>query len=755
MEQTSPLQLLDAQQEIIHLILSDKPLPFTLNRICELIENALSTEQAFASVLMVKDNQLMHSAAPSLPKKYCMQVDGTEIGPNVGSCGTAIYRQQRIIVEDIAKDPLWENYKELALSNNLKACWSTPIISVNNEVLGSFAVYYSEPLKPTETHLSLIDRFVNLAGMAIEQSDKNSERAHLITKVQQANERFNAITAVLPDIAFIVDNEGTCCEIYGSDSELLYKTKENVLGKNIFEILPEDLSSVVLNTVQKTIDTDTTQILEYELDVPKGIRIFEGRTALIKSYDHKITDKQYILWMARDITDRKTAENEVQKLAYYDQLTQLPNRRLLIDELKKLIQQSQDNDKIFIVLYIDLDNFKRFNDSLGHSEGDSLLTSFKNRILPLVGSSNFFARVGGDEFVIILENLKKDFQEAANEATIISQKVIRALKNPVRSTFSEYQLSASIGISIIDDSISTADDALKYADSAMYSSKKRGGNTYTLYDPSLQASIDDRLKIEKDILISLDKGDFCAFFQPQINHSGEVTGAEALIRWNHPEKGLITPIHFIPIAEQFGLTQNLSQVVMHDVYQMLNTLIDRKLVNDEFNISANVSAVDFKNPHILQTLTESSREFKIPCSRVKLELTESMLVHDIKDTVKQMHYLKNLGFKISIDDFGTGYSSLNYLHEFPIDELKIDKSFVHKMMSSNSVTAIIDAIVNLCFNLGIKVIAEGIEEHTQLEALRQRYIYAMQGYYFAKPMPAEEFLRWMEEKKELKLVENQ
>lgn len=743
MDLVTPTKLLDAQQEIINLITSEQPLPFTLNRICELIEDMLDTPKGFSSILLKDNNRLKHVAAPSLDRKYCGLIDGLEIGPEVGSCGTAIYTRQRIIVEDIQNDPLWDAYKDIANSFKLRACWSTPIISDSKAVLGSFAIYYQITMRPKQKHIDIIDRFVSLGRLAIEESLKRQERADLITTIQQANERFNAITSVLPDVAFILDSDGKYINVHGKDSNRLYLTREAIIGKTIFEVLPENTANKIFRVIQKTIADKENQTAEYDLDIDGENRIYEGRTSIIKSYQPQNFKKCYVLWMARDITDQKRAEAAVQKLAFYDQLTSLPNRRLVINRIENLIQRIQRSHCVSTLLFLDLDNFKRINDSMGHSEGDKVLIAIKDRLAPILRTSDTFARIGGDEFLILIENSETSAEVAIEEALVVSRKIIDAVKQPLKTVRASYQLSASIGIALIDENTKNKDEVLKQADSAMFSSKQRGGNTYTLYDPKLQAIIDQQIELERDIINALAKNEFCTYFQPQVNVMGEATGAEALIRWNHPTKGLVSPQHFVPVAEQFGLIQRLTQIVMSDVCKMILRLVQSKLIDADFKISANVSAIEFQNPQILTSITQASRQFKVPCNRIKLELTETMLVSDFEATHRQITQLKDLGFKLSIDDFGTGYSSLNYLHLLPIDELKIDKTFVDKMLESNSGSAIISAIISLCLNLNIKVIAEGVETQSQYEALKRQNIDAMQGFFFAKPMPANEFISWL------------
>ncbi len=743
MDITTPVKLLNAQQEIINLMIAEKPLSFVLNRICELIENILENPKGLSSILLKDNNRLKHVAAPNLNPEYCKLIDGLEIGPSVGSCGTAIYKQQRIIVENIQSNPLWDGFKELAESFKLRACWSTPIFSDSKTVLGSFAIYYRQPLMPQQDHLDVIDRFVNLSRLAIEASAKRQERTDLINHVKQANEKFNAITSVLPDVAFIFDSHGTFINVHGKDSNRLYLTREEVIGKTVYDVYPETTAQNIYSVIQQTLTHKENQKTEYELMVSGETKIYEGRSSVINNYLSNDNTRRFVLWMARDITDRKRAEAAVNKLAFYDPLTDLPNRSLIITRIQTLIRLTKERRCVSALFFLDIDNFKRINNSMGHNEGDQVLILIKDRLNPLLNSSHTLARLSGDQYLILIENTNASAKYATKDAQMFARKIIDAIKHPIKTTRASYQMSVSIGIALIDEKVRSGEEVLTQADSAMLSSKQRGGNRFTLFDPKLQAFIDEKVEVERDIIKAIARNEFCTYFQPQVNLNGNVIGAEALIRWRHPHKGLISPWAFVPVAEQVGLIQQLTQIVMGDVCKMILELARANLMDDDFRVSVNVSAIEFQNPEILSTITQASRQYKVPCDRIKLELTETMLVSDFDATQKQISQLKNLGFKLSIDDFGTGYSSLNYLHLLPIDELKIDKTFVDKMLESSSGLAIINAIISLCFSLQIKVIAEGVETRSQYEALKKQNIDAIQGYYFARPMPADEFMSWL------------
>ncbi len=726
--------LLEAQQQVIEKIALGHSLPECLEKICLLIESILDEPGARSSILLLEGYRLRTGAAPNLPEPYCQAIDGVMIGPKVGSCGTAAFTKKQVIVENIGTDPLWEDYKEIALSNNLHACWSNPIMSSSGEVLGSFAIYYTSPKYPEKHHLDLIARFTHLSGLAIEKSRLSKREADLTLELMHNNRKLSAFTSVMPDLALIIDEEGKYVDVYGGDQSMLHDNVHNLVGNYIGDILPRKKAADVMTVINNALKTGKVQIFEYQLPVPKGVLTFEGRVVLIEHYLPGEPEKKHVLWMARDITENKKAQAEIENLAFYDSLTHLPNRRLLIEQLQHLINKSHHNGIAGSLLYLDLDDFKRINDTLGHSVGDLLLVSIAERLKPLLEGNGIFARIGGDEFVILLEGMELDLDIICERSASVASKLIEAFSSSFHIQKGEFRIGTSIGISIIHGENINADEVLKRADAAMYISKQKGGGCFTFFDPALQKILDTRLEVEQGIIKAVKEREFCAYFQPQVSTDNRVFGAEALIRWIHPEKGIISPLEFIPIAEQFGLIHQLQNIVLNDTCRLLNMLIEKNLVDEDFTVSINISAIQFHNPELKISLNRTMDSYHLSPRRIKLEITESTLIDNIEHTLSQMNLLKNEGYAFSIDDFGTGYSSLTYLQTFPIDELKIDKSFVDKIHASEVGTAIVDAIIALSQHMGFEVIAEGVEHKSQVDILSKRGIKAMQGYFFARPM---------------------
>lgn len=743
MEQSKAEQLLNAQRDVIAQIALSDDLHQQLNTICKAIETVVASEHAYSSILLLKGNQLHHGGSVRLPKEYCDAIDGVEIGDGVGSCGTATFIRQQVIVNDINTDPLWKDYKEIALKHGLQSCWSSPIFSSSSEVLGSFAIYYDHPHSPSQDDLDLIDVFTHLSGVAIEKHRMSAREEVLVNALNASNEQLKTIVSVMPDLALVFDEDGFYVDIFGSGTDMLLAKPEDLIGKPFDTHLSSDVSESIRNILQKTLETEQTQVFEYSLDVIKGKRVFEGRLAVVNNYLPEDPKKRHVLWMARDITRRKENELKIKQLAYFDPLTELPNRRMLLERLDDALGLAQKNGIVGALLYCDLDNFKRINDSLGHAVGDQLLRQVADRLRPTLNSNSMIARIGGDEFVVLLLGQPSDnIEYIEHEAAAVSKQLIQNLKSTFELAEGEYTISASIGISLIDSNSVSADDILKRADTTMYHSKSLGGNQFNFHNPVLQSIIDQRLALEREINRSIEQDHFVTYFQPQICPlKRSIKGAEALLRWNHPERGMIPPDQFIPIAEQSGLIHKLQELVLAQTCRLVEQLhtIDPSL--DDMIFAINISASQFKKG-LESSMMNVLKTTKVDPQRFKLEITESMLMDNVEQIVPQMHSLRNQGFTFSIDDFGTGYSSLSYLHTFPIDELKIDRSFVENIDSEGS--GIVDTIISLANTMNLNIIAEGVETAAQQQHLEHKDVGAMQGYLFARPMPADELIAWLQ-----------
>ena len=447
-----------------------------------------------------------------------------------------------------------------------------------------------------------------------------------------------------------------------------------------------------------------------------------------------------------DITFRKAAEEEIKYLAFYDLLTRLPNRRLMVDRLEQTLTSNRRNRRTGALMMIDLDNFKTLNDTLGHDVGDQLLVAVATRLQNCVRQVDTVARMGGDEFVVILEDLDPGGL-AAMHAESVARKILGQLSTPfeldvmqngVALTQHSHRCTSSIGITLFRDEPVTSDELLKRADTAMYQSKAAGRNTLRFFDQDMQTALSSRASLEIELRQAIDAHQFLLHYQPQVDSSNRIIGCEALLRWLHPERGLVSPAEFIPLAEDTGLILPIGKWVLEDTCIVLAAWEKRPELA-HLTIAVNVSARQFRSETFVEQVIDALEDSGANPCRLKLELTESLLVDDVDSLISKMSALKSRGVSFSLDDFGTGYSSLSYLKRLPIDQLKIDQSFVRDVLTDSNDASIAQTIVTLGQSLGLSVIAEGVETEAQRDFLARHECFAYQGYLFSHPLPLTDF----------------
>jgi diguanylate cyclase (GGDEF)-like protein len=443
-----------------------------------------------------------------------------------------------------------------------------------------------------------------------------------------------------------------------------------------------------------------------------------------------------------DITARKIAEEAVEHLAFYDPLTDLPNRRLLSDRLQQAQASFARTGKEGAILFIDLDNFKALNDTQGHDVGDLLLVQVAKRLKACVREGDTVARLGGDEYVVVLEDLDEDPVEAATQAKAVGKKILQALNKPYVLVGHEYRNTPSIGVTLLDDPQQSIEDILKQADIAMYQAKKSGRNTLQFFDPRMQEAINTRVAVEKELLSAIERSEFELHYQAQVDANGKILGAEALIRWNHPKQGIVAPDKFIPLAEETGLIWPIGAWVFEAACAQLKAWQQHETARD-LVLAVNVSVKQLQHEDFVQLVKSIVERFQINPYRLKLELTESMLVENVEETIAKIEELRALGIRFSLDDFGTGYSSLQYLKKIPLDQLKIDQSFVRGIETDRHDRDIVRTVIAIAQSMDLDVIAEGVETEGQLHVLMDRGCNSYQGYLFGKPLPIAQFEQYL------------
>ncbi len=572
---------------------------------------------------------------------------------------------------------------------------------------------------------------------ALQKAVKDLNQSHL--NLKHSEEKYRSIFENLQDVYLEIDGDGKIIEISPSISKISSYNRHDILNKNITNLFPDSLQREYL--FRRLRDEDRLIDFEIELSDKNGNNI---PCSLNATYQQDlVAGSNKICGTLRDVTERKEAEEQIEYLAYYDALTDLPNRRLLLNRLEQIISRVRRYGHFGAMLYLDLDRFKNINDSLGHPIGDALLKEVARRLTLDLRNEDTVSRLGGDEFVVLLS----DLGDNENVAIAMAQNKAEQIKSNLAKVYKiadhELHISPSIGVAMFPSSelpteqTESGIDILRFADTAMYRAKEDGRDTIRFFLPSMQQAADSRLALEKELRYALERNQLSLFFQPQVNSNGHIVGAETLIRWQHPEKGFISPAVFIPVAEVTGLILPIGEWVLKTACQQLKIWKDKGY--NIHHLAVNVSPRQFRQPNFITQVKYILDKTQADPALLGLELTEGMVIDNIVDTIDKMQGLKELGIELSIDDFGTGYSSLAYLKKMPLDILKIDQSFVRDIEKDVNDAAIVDTIISMAKHLDLKVIAEGVETKYELNFLEEKGCTIYQGYLFSKPVPEQEF----------------
>ena len=584
------------QAHLLKMIALGAPLVEVFSSLILLIEAHVPDVTGSILLLTPDGRHLVNGAAPNLDPAYCALVDGIEIGPAAGSCGTAIWRSEPVIVADIETDPLWAAYRALAAPFGFRACWSSPILSYQGKALGTFALYSQKPGEPTAECLKLVGMATHIAGIAIE---------------------------------------------------------------------------------------------------------------------------------------RKEAEDSIQFMAHHDTLTGLPNRSMLDERVASAIEAADDGGGAMTLAFIDLDNFKLVNDSLGHHAGDELLKIVAARMLKCVRPSDSIVRLGGDEFVVLISGALRRGETVEDRLNAVRQ----SIAEPVMIEGRSFQVTASMGVAAYPEHGRNVTELLARADAAMYRAKEIGRDAMQVFTAELANRAHEKLVRQEELRRALARSELFLQYQPQMDlTTGRIFAVEALIRWRHPERGLVPPGDFIPLAEETGLIGPIGDWTLRAACRQNKAWQVSGL--PPIVVSVNVSARQFQEKDWVERVAEALEESGLEARYLELELTESMIMEDVQQAVETMHRLEELGVHLDIDDFGTGYSSLSALKRFPVDRLKIDRSFVKDLPADTDDAAIARAVISLAHSLQLRVIAEGVETREQIDFLRAAGCDEIQGYYLSRPIDA-------------------
>jgi len=844
-----------SRTHVLELLTSGELLPVILEAIVRGVEQ--ENPDMLCSILLLDDEgkHLLNGTAPSLPDFYTEAINGIEIGMGVGSCGTAAFSNERVIVEDIKNHPYWAAYKELTSKARLGACWSEPIRSTQGKVLGTFAIYHREVNQPTQAHITLIEQAASLASIAIEKTQANlalkasDEQMQLVlagaelgfwdwnvvTGKVERNARWATMLGYTHKEIKHSTNQWTDF-IHHEDREIAWQSINDVLeGHSKFHNLEyrmltkeggykwvHDQANVMLRHDNgKPLrmsgthsDITNRKLAEEKLKLAasvfshagEGIIITDDKATIIDVNDaftsitgfsreeaigknprflhsgrqspefyndmwqallkegywsgevwnrHKngevyavmktisaVRDEHNItthyVSLGNDITQMKEHQNQLERIAHYDILTNLPNRSLLADRLSQAMLHCSRHEQSLAVVFLDLDGFKVINDTYGHGMGDELLIAISVRMKEALRECDSLARIGGDEFIAVLADLAK-----VEDCEPILERLLLAASEPITISDIVINLSASIGVTLYPQDSVDADLLIRHADQAMYAAKESGKNRYHFFD-TVQ---DDAIKIQREgleaIRSALDNHQFVLHYQPKVNmRTGKVVGVEALIRWQHPKRGLLNPIEFLPVIENSPMSIEMGEWVIDNALTQISQW-QKMGINLPVSTSVNIAAVQLQQPDFTHRLTKLLAAHPTVEPRyLELEVLETSAIADVHHVSKIMNECMALGVNFALDDFGTGYSSLTYLRRLPASLIKIDQSFVRDMLSDVDDLAIVEGVIALAKSFKRDVIAEGVETIEHGTALLQLGCELAQGYGIARPMPGGDIPSW-------------
>ena len=734
------------EKHILEKVALDTPLEEVLREVCLVVEQHIANVAACSIILLDGDGiHVKVVAAPSLPPAFNALVSGQSIGPVAGSCGTAIYYGRQVVTEDIELDPRWADYRDVARAFGLRACWSTPIVDGSGTVLGAFGVYYSAPRAPLAEDLAFVDDITHLVAIALQK-----ERIEL--SLQESEDRYRSVVDCLNEGIILQSREGVVLACNPSAERILRAPTGGLVGTRrgsyYRSITTEDGAPISSSELpSQRVFASGEPIIGLVL----AIQSLDGETVWISENVLPIwkpgdTSPSSILISFSDISAVKDAQQRLQYMATHDALTGLPNRTLLTERLGKALVLAQRPlvdatsatdvlDRNIAVLFLDLDRFKNVNDTVGHEAGDDLLRMVAGRLNACISSSDTLARLGGDEFVILAHAFADE-----EYTSRLCERILATLADPFKLEGNEYYLGVSIGIGAYPEDGTEGTDLLRCADSAMYFAKESGRNNYQFFTSRLNARTQRRYHLETNLRRALANKEFFLHYQPKIDaRSGRIVGAEALLRWQNLQSGLVPPVEFIPVAEETGLIVSIGSWVLEQA--CCQAAAWRASIAPDMCMAVNLSPRQFQDDNLLEIVTAALDASGLPAHALELEITEGLLMGDADKLMPTFDALTRLGVHFSVDDFGTGYSSLSYLQLFPISNLKIDRSFINRIPENKDSVALTQAIIAMAKALDMKVTAEGVEEATQMEFLRQAGCHEMQGYFFSRPVTAEAFAR--------------
>lgn len=720
-----------ARTHVLELIANDETLPTILESIVLGIEQ--EHPDMLCSILLLDDSgkYLLIGAGPSLPTFYNDAINGIKVEMGAGSCGTAAFSNERVIVEDVQTHPFWSAYTELTREAKLGACWSEPIRSTKGKVLGTFAIYHENIYYPTESDFTVLEQMADLARIVIEK-----KKAALILKSNE--NRLRLALAATKQAWFDLNLQSgevltspEYSKILGYD---LTKFRNDLHGWQ--NSLHPDDHDVVMASYFKCLSQGGEFSAEYRRTKKGGAWLWFNTTGEITEWSTSQKPLRMI-GIHTDITDRKQAEEKLEHIAHYDLLTGLPNRVYLAKLLKSSMEWCLRHSQSLAVAFIDLDSFKVINDNQGHTAGDKLLITLSQRMKEALREGDTLARVGGDEFIVVMVGV-----DSIEGSKPVLEGLLKAASKPVTLNSAVVQVSASIGVTLFPMDGVEPDQLMRHADQAMYLAKLAGKNRYHLFDTEHNNAVTIQSAEIDDIRLALKRKEFLLHYQPQVNmNTGEVVGVEALIRWQHPDRGLVSPLDFLPAIEGHPISLEVGEFVIENALSQIRQWLSMGL---SLPISVNISAYQLQQNNFATRLARLlTAHPEVSPHLLELEILETSVLSDIDQVSATMNACHKLGVCFALDDFGTGYSSLTHIRRLPAYLIKIDQSFVRDMLDNTDDLAIVEGVIQLAKAFQRKVIAEGVETKAHRDALLELGCQLAQGYGIARPMPPADIPKWI------------
>lgn len=708
------------QQKIQDMIASHAPFQDILAEVTQMVARKMPDATVTFMLYDASDDTLSLVIGEGLSEDYRSALQRVKIGPEVATCGKAASIRKVVITQDITKDPNWAIYRDSALKENLRSCWSIPVITTDNKLLGSFATYHPEPYRPSDAQLELTLRAAGLLAISLaRQQDQHALRIQ--------SQRYESLFTYHPDAVFELDLGGCFVAANRSCESITGMTEQQLLGlsyKDFVKAEYHDSSEQMFKQVCKGISQNYEVVAynggeeEYLIEV----------TNLPIIVNNEVVG---VYGIAKDITLQRESELKFHFQRTHDLLTGLPNRAGFEARLAEDLPLAKG---YLAVLLINLDDFTSINDGLGHITGDHLLQAVADRLVEELEPGDFLARLAGDDFGVLLTDKTR-----VEQALPLVERLLSLIARPFVIDEHLLHVSASIGVAFGQKSLLDPDLLIKHAHIAVRQAKDQGRNTWEWYAGDSDPTTREQIVLRRELQEALKRDQLLLYYQPLVDaRSGKMKALEALVRWQHPTRGLLLPGNFIPLAERTGQIIDLDRWVLWRACKDLNTINTGR--SEALSVAVNISPVHFRRNGFFDEVKQALEESGLKPERLELEVTEGLMMAGSEKSIELLQNIRNLGVRVAIDDFGTGFSSLSYLRQLPINTVKIDRSFIQDITSNRMNTAIVEGIITMAHHLGLEVVAEGVESPEQHEDLIQRRCDKLQGYYFSKPVPLAKLL---------------